>query len=107
MSQRPRLERLKIHRYRNIRPGSEIRFSEGFNVLLGHNGSGKTTLLNLISMVLRSDFSALREERFEIEFELSNEHGRLIGEIKNDPTSHDDTIISEPLNELTRWRSQG
>lgn len=72
-------------------------------MLLGHNGSGKTTLLNLISMVLRSDFSALREERFEIEFELSNEHGRLIGEIKNDPTSHDDTIISEPLNELTRW----
>ncbi len=64
-------------------------------MLLGHNGSGKTTLLNLISMVLRSDFSALREERFEIEFELSNDHGRLIGEIKNDPTSHDDTIISE------------
>jgi len=49
------LQRLKVHRFRNVRPGTELAFSEHMNVLLGRNGTGKTTLLDLISVVLRSD----------------------------------------------------
>lgn len=65
-----RLRRLKIERFRDLHPGTELFFSDGWNVLLGRNGSGKTTLLHLISMVLRDDFSALREEEFELSYEM-------------------------------------
>ncbi|MCU0655575.1 MAG: AAA family ATPase [Polyangiaceae bacterium] len=64
------LKRLKIHRFRTVRPGTELVFNAGFNVLLGRNGSGKTSLLDLISRVLRADFSDLREEEFDIEWEM-------------------------------------
>jgi energy-coupling factor transporter ATP-binding protein EcfA2 len=65
-----KLTRLKIDKYRNVKPGTELRFSNGFNVLLGQNGTGKTTLLELISMVVRSDFSSLAREEFAIEYEF-------------------------------------
>ena len=64
------LTRLKIHHFRDVVPGTELRFGPGFNVLLGVNGTGKTTLLNLISAVLRGDFSSLRGEAFAVEYEL-------------------------------------
>jgi energy-coupling factor transporter ATP-binding protein EcfA2 len=67
------LKRLKLHRFRYIEPGTELRFTERFNVLLGRNGTGKTTLLDLISMVLRSDFSTLKDEEFDIEYEWVDE----------------------------------
>ncbi len=54
-----RLKWLKIEKYRNVAPGTELRFSEGFNVLLGKNGTGKTTLLKLIAMIVRDDLSPL------------------------------------------------
>jgi energy-coupling factor transporter ATP-binding protein EcfA2 len=69
------LKRLKLHQFRYIKPGTELMFTEHFNVLLGRNGTGKTTLLDLLSMVLRSDFTALREEEFDIEYEYTHEHG--------------------------------
>lgn len=65
-----RLRRLKVERFRDVRPGTELRFGDAWNVLLGRNGSGKTTLLHLISMVLRDDLSPLRGEEFSIEYEL-------------------------------------
>jgi len=67
------LRRLKINRFRHVAPGTELEFSDRYNVLLGKNGTGKTTLLDLISMVLRSDFSSLRGEEFDIEYELEGE----------------------------------
>jgi hypothetical protein len=69
------LTRLKLHRFRHIQPGTELMFTERFNVLLGKNGTGKTTLLQLVSMVLRSDFSELREEEFDLEYDLSSPGG--------------------------------
>lgn len=55
---------------------------------------GKTTLLNLLSCVLRSDFSPLREEAFEVEFALVSERASVTAwlrhslrpELSADPT---------------------
>ena len=65
-----RLKRLKIVKFRGVRPGTELHFNDGWNVLLGQNATGKTTLLNLISMALRGDFKGLGEEPFDIEYLL-------------------------------------
>jgi len=72
------LKRLKIHRFRTVRPGTELIFNDRFNILLGRNGTGKTSLLDLISTVLRSDFSPLREEEFDIEWEIESRLGGLL-----------------------------
>ncbi|HSN99558.1 MAG TPA: AAA family ATPase [Candidatus Nanopelagicales bacterium] len=65
-----RLKRLRIDKFRNVAPGTELVFHDGFNVLLGQNGTGKTTLLNLIAAVVRCDFSALKETEFALSYEL-------------------------------------
>ena len=57
-----RLKKLVIHRYRSVPPGTTLEFADGVNAILGQNGSGKTTLLNLIVMILRGDFSPLKDE---------------------------------------------
>lgn len=67
---------LKINRYRNVVPGTELTFSEGHHVLLGPNGGGKTTLLELIAAVLRGDFSGLKDEDFSFEYRTA--HGATI-----------------------------
>src|SRR6188508_3296367 len=67
-----KLKRLRIDKFRNVTPGTELRFSDGFNVLLGQNGTGKTTLLELISMVVRSNFDKLAREEFAVEYEIEN-----------------------------------
>ena len=77
------LKRLKLHRFRYIKPGTELMFTERFNVLLGRNGTGKTTLLDLISMVLRSDFSALRDEEVDIEYEWADEDSTSVVRFAN------------------------
>ena len=66
-----KLKRLKINQYRNVRPGTELRFDDGVNLVLGKNGAGKTTLLALLSCVAGNDFSALESEAFELEYETS------------------------------------
>jgi energy-coupling factor transporter ATP-binding protein EcfA2 len=71
---RAMLKRLTIHRFRTVRAGTELIFNAGLNVLLGRNGSGKTSLLDLISKVLRADFSELREEEFDIAWEIEGGH---------------------------------
>jgi energy-coupling factor transporter ATP-binding protein EcfA2 len=66
------LERIKINRFRSIEPGTELRFSEGFHVVLGKNASGKSTLLDLIGASLTIDFDRpeFRDEPLDVEFAL-------------------------------------
>lgn len=64
------LERLKISRYRNVAPGTELVFGDHFNVLLGKNGTGKTTLLRLIAMIVSGRLGPLEDEPFDIEYDL-------------------------------------
>lgn len=80
-----KLRRLRVEKFRSLAKGAELLFSDGINVLLGQNGTGKTTLLELISMVVRSDFSTLAREEFAIEYELSASEGEsIIVVIRND-----------------------
>ncbi len=65
-----RLRRLKINKFRAVKPGTELFFNDGFNLVLGRNATGKTTLLDLISMALRFDFSSIRDEDFDVEVEV-------------------------------------
>lgn len=65
-----RLRRLKINKFRAVKPGTELVFHDGFNLVLGRNATGKTTLLDLISMALRFDFSSIRDEDFDVEVEV-------------------------------------
>lgn len=65
----PRLKWLRIHKYRNVVPGTFIEFNDGFNVLLGRNGTGKTTLLELIEMLWSRGFGRIADEAFHLECE--------------------------------------
>ncbi len=79
-----RLKRLRIDRYRNVAPGTELAFSDGFNVLLGKNGTGKTTLLKLVAAAVSFDFSKLKDEACAIDYELSFSTGTIEVSIRND-----------------------
>lgn len=72
-----KLRRLKILEFRNVQPGTELEFNDGYNVLLGQNGSGKTTLLRLITSVLRGDFRWLEKETFALEAALDRGVSKL------------------------------
>ncbi|MEZ4393741.1 MAG: hypothetical protein R3A48_21940 [Polyangiales bacterium] len=78
-----RLRRLRIERFRDVTPGTELHFSERWNVVLGRNGTGKTTLLHLISMVLRDDLRALRGEPFAITYDMTLPGGALTVTVEN------------------------
>ena len=43
------LETLEILRFRNVEPGTVLRFQKGQDVFLGKNATGKTTLLDLVA----------------------------------------------------------
>lgn len=81
MSAMLKLKRLRVERFRSLVRGTELSFSDGINVVLGQNGTGKTTLLELISMVVRSDFSSLATEEFAIEYELAIQGGESVAVI--------------------------
>ena len=65
-----KLRRIKVNKFRDVKPGMEIQFSDGFNLIIGKNGSGKTTLLKLIRLIVSDDLSSLDEEEFDLEWEL-------------------------------------
>ncbi|MDI1435585.1 AAA family ATPase [Polyangium sorediatum] len=66
----PRLRRLKINKFRNVRP-TELVFDDEWNVLLGKNGTGKTTLLELIAATIRGDLEAFDNVEYDLEADLS------------------------------------
>lgn len=106
-----KLKHLKIHQYRNVRPGTELRFDDGINLVLGQNGSGKTTLLGLISYAVSSDLAPLAPEAFDLEYELTDGQFSASLHIKNNPGNEDrgaaddfkySVILSEHENLLCR-----
>jgi len=66
----PRLKRLKINKFRNVRP-TELVFDDDWNVLLGKNSTGKTTLLELIAATIRGDVGAFEGVDLDIEADLT------------------------------------
>lgn len=65
------LDKLIIHDFRHVAPGTALDFDKNINVILGQNGTGKTTLLKLISVVSRLDLRGLTKEAFDLEWVLT------------------------------------
>jgi energy-coupling factor transporter ATP-binding protein EcfA2 len=82
-----KLQWFQVHQFRSVRPGTRLTFSPSFNVLLGENGTGKTTLLELVAAAASSDFSALRQDAFDLEYELGSETGRITVRVRNEAGS--------------------
>jgi energy-coupling factor transporter ATP-binding protein EcfA2 len=78
-----KLKRLKINQYRNVRPGTELHFDDGVNLVLGQNAAGKTTLLSLLSAVSRSAFEDLSHEEFELEYELTSGNFTIVAKVSH------------------------
>lgn len=96
-----KLKRLRIDRFRNVKPGTELRFSDGFNVLLGQNGTGKTTLLELISMVVRSNFESLAKEEFAVEYELAEEWEKsIVVIVRNEREQNQEPLVFRATTEI-------
>lgn len=111
------LERLKINRYRNVAPGTELVFGDHFNVLLGKNGTGKTTLLRLIAMIVSGSFGPLKDQPLDIAYDLRFPGLDVKVEMRNAPAerrSGQDILRAPPdlswayeiqlvLDESQRW----
>lgn len=91
---RARLTRLKINRFRHVKPGTELRFDDGINVLLGRNGTGKTTLLELVCALARGDLSAYQHESFDLEFDMQ------VGDHRYSVAAQQTTSIANSLARL-------
>jgi energy-coupling factor transporter ATP-binding protein EcfA2 len=91
------LKRLKIEKYRNVAAGTELHFHDGFNVLLGKNGTGKTTLLNLIAVVLTGSFDRLKDEAFEIEYDLMFATLGVAVTLRNEPRGRRQPALPDPV----------
>lgn len=97
-----KLKRLKINKYRNVRPGTELHFDDGVNLVLGQNGSGKTTLLGLIAAVAGSDFSRLQDEAFELEYNLSDGNSSGAIHVRYSGNQQSNTTFSEATQDRRR-----
>lgn len=67
----PRINHLKIRKFGNVAPGTELRFDPRGVVLLGRNGTGKTTLLELLTSVCKCDPGWVTKDDYNIEFSIS------------------------------------
>lgn len=91
-----KLRRLRIQKYRFVKPGTELHFHSGVNLLLGLNGTGKTTLLDLVARVIGGHFGGLREEEFALDYDLELPEGLLEVEVSNEravgPSLHKERV---------------
>src|SRR5690606_12677028 len=97
-----KLKRLRIEQYRNVKPGTELRFDDGLNLILGQNASGKTTLLALLSAVCRSAFDGIADEDFVLEYELRSERFTVTARVAHrraEPSDPDGVFGARP-----RWK---
>jgi len=85
----PKLARLKIESFRGVEP-CELRFSDGFNVLLGLNATGKTTLLELVAAAVSFDFSKFKNEPFAVEYDLVFSTGSIQASVRNERVEQSD-----------------
>lgn len=95
-----KLTRLEIHGYRDIPPGTALTFGPSLNLVLGESGTGRTTLLELISTVLRGDFSALIPEPFSLAWRLERPGMVLDLTARNAPPSAGHTPVVVPRGAL-------
>ena len=95
---KPKLTRLKIESFRNVEP-CELRFGDGFNVLLGLNAAGKTTLLELIAAALSFDFSKLEKEAFAVEYDLEFSTGSIEASVRSERLER--SPIDDPMNQMS------
>jgi hypothetical protein len=88
-----RLKKLVIERFRNVRPGTTLSFSDGMNVLLGKNGTGKSTLLDLVAAVATGNVFPYESEPLEFEATLSDETSsfsyRVVQRVQGEPDLDD------------------
>ena len=86
------LNTLKIMRFRNVEPGTTLRFRNGYNILLGKNATGKTTLLELIGNAISLDLSDYAWEPFKIEFQLTSNTRTMRVEAENARVADADSV---------------
>lgn len=96
-----KLKRLKINQYRNVRPGTELHFDDGVNLVLGQNAAGKTTLLSLLSAVSRSVFEELSHEEFDLEYELTSGSFTVLAQVKH--RRREDAASVDPAGVARLW----
>jgi hypothetical protein len=92
-----KLEKLKIHHYRGVTPGTELTFGPSHNLVLGDNGTGRTTLLELISRLLCADFSELGREAFSLEYALRFPGVKIAARVRNEEPGSAREVVLEPL----------
>lgn len=97
-----KLKRLMIEEYRNVKPGTELRFDDGLNLILGQNASGKTTLLGLISAVCRSAFAGLADEEFALEYDLVSERFTVTAKVEH--RQAEPSGLGRELGAGPRWK---
>jgi ABC-type dipeptide/oligopeptide/nickel transport system ATPase subunit len=70
---------MRIDKFRGVKPGTVLEFSDGINLVLGKNATGKTTLLELIVAAVRFDFRRFNSEVLDLTTEAQFDNGwRLI-----------------------------
>jgi energy-coupling factor transporter ATP-binding protein EcfA2 len=74
---RLRLRSLKVHSFRDVQPGTELRFGDGFHLILGKNGSGKSTLLQLLAAISTLNFRGAFFAETPFHLEASFEVGKF------------------------------